>query len=224
MKRIYKFSISILFILCSLLSYSQQADTVKAQKTLGLGFDLAGPAMYFIDTTKYSFEAHLAYRLNYKYFIVVEPGYSGFNTSNYNYEYNCSGVFIRVGADISLLEPEALKINHFAGIGLRYGIAVFNQETPMLITENYWGEFNTPVEKNNINAHFFELQGGVKAELFKNFLMGWSVKLRTMIYSSGKQGQRPIYIPGMGKTDRFITANISYYLIYRIPFSSASGE
>ncbi|MBN1387274.1 MAG: hypothetical protein JW965_02440 [Bacteroidales bacterium] len=223
MRRIFKFSISISLLLCSLLLNAQEADTIEARKSISAGFDITGPVLYALDKTKYNYEGHLSYRLNYKYYIVCEPGYSSYSYKQYNYEYNSEGWFVRIGTDIGMLEPVASKINHFAGIGLRYCLSVFEQETPSISTENYWGKVNTSIPRNSVHAHFLEIQGGVKTELVRNLLIGWSVKLRTLIYSSGKNEKKAVYIPGMGTTGASFIPSVSYYIIYRIPFGSSSG-
>ncbi len=224
MRRTFKSSFSLGLLLCSLLLNAQEADTVKARNSISLGFDITGPVLYALDNTKYSYEGYLSYRLNYKYFIVCEPGYSEYNYEQYNYEYYNKGWFVRVGVDIGMLEPVASKINHFAGIGLRYGLSVFEQETPSISIDNYWGTVNTSIPKSSVHAHFLELQGGVKAELARNLLIGWSVKLRALIYSSGRNEETAAYIPGLGGTDASFIPAISYYIIYRIPIGSSPVE
>ncbi|MCF8223044.1 MAG: DUF6048 family protein [Bacteroidales bacterium] len=222
MKKTFRFSFSLILIICSISMEAQEADTVRARPSISAGIEATGPAMYFLDDSKYNFEGHLSYRLNYKYFLVIEPGYSKYNFEKYNFNYNSRGFFMRLGTDIGLLEPVATKIDHFAGIGLRYGISVFNQEAAGIISENYWGEHTSSVPSNRVHAHFLELQGGVKAEVFNNFLIGWAIKLRTLIYSSGKDEMKPAYIPGMGNTNSFIIPAVSYYFIYRFPLGAAS--
>ncbi len=224
MKRIFKFSFKVLLLLYSLAGNAQEADTVKATKSLSIGVDITGPALYATDRSNYNFEGQLSYRLNYKYYLVMEPGYSAYDYEKYNYKYYSRGMYLRVGTDISLLEPVASKINHFAGIGLRYGLSLFQQATPYISLDNYWGHIDTSVEENSVHAHFIELQGSVKTEVFRNFLIGWAVKLRTSVYSSGKNGEKAAYIPGMGTTDSFITPAVSYYIIYRFPLPDSSGE
>lgn len=224
MRRIFKSIFSLSLLLCSILLNAQDADTVKARNAISLGFDITGPVLYALDNSKYSYEGHLSYRLNYKYFIVCEPGYSEYNYEQYNYEYNSKGWFVRIGTDIGMLEPVASKINHFAGIGLRYGLSVFEQETPSISIDSYWGRVNTSIPRSSVHAHFLELQGSVRTELARNLLIGWSVKLRTLIYSSGRNEEHAVYIPGMGSTDASFIPAISYYIIYRIPIGNSSAE
>jgi len=224
MRRTFKFSFSFSLLLCSLLLTAQEADTVKARSAISLGMDITGPVLYALDNSRFSYEGHLSYRLNYKYYIVCEPGYSEYNYDQYNYEYNSKGWFVRIGADIGMLAPVASKINHFAGIGLRYGLSVFEQETPFIIIDSYWGRINTSIPRNTVHAHFLEVQGSVKTELVRNLLIGWSVKLRTLIYSSGRNEEKAVYIPGIGGTDASFVPAFSYYIIYRIPIGSSSVE
>lgn len=224
MKKISRYFFSLPLLLAPLLLGAQEADTVKAEKTIGLGFDLTGPVLYALDNSIYNFEGHLSYRINYKYFIVCEPGFSDYSYEQYNYKYKSNGWFIRLGTDIGMLAPVASKINHFAGIGLRYGLSVFEQESRDINIDNYWGDLTTSVPANNVHAHFLEVQGSVKTELFRNFLIGWAVKLRTLVYSSGRDERKAIYIPGMGLHNTAFTPALSYYIIYRFPLPSSSGE
>ena len=64
MKKIFRFSFNVLLLLCSLAAYAQEADTVKATKSLSIGVDITGPALYAVDRSKFTFEGQLSYRLN----------------------------------------------------------------------------------------------------------------------------------------------------------------
>lgn len=224
MKKISRFSFSAFLIIFPLLLTAQEADTVKAAKSISAGFEVSGPVLHAFNSSVLNAEAHLSYRLNHKYYIVVEPGFTDYEFSRYNYDYNNRGFFTRIGADIGMLPPLASRINHFAGIGLRYGVSVFEQEVPFISVDSYWGKATTSIPANIAHAHFLEVQGSIKTEVFRNLLIGWAVKLRTLVYSSAKDEKKPIYIPGMGSTDATFTPAFSYYIIYRIPLGSSSSE
>jgi len=210
--------------MCTVQVFAQEADTVKATKSISAGIEVSGPVLYALDNSKYNLEGYFSYRINNKYYIVLEPGYSRYNYSQYNYDYNCQGWFFRIGTDIGMLEPVASKVNHFAGIGLRYGLSVFEQEAPFISVDSFWGKASTSIPANFVHAHFLEVQGSVKTELFRNFLIGWAIKLRTHLYSSDSNVKKAIYIPGMGNTGASFTPAFSYYIIYRIPLRNSSGE
>ncbi|MBS0011921.1 MAG: hypothetical protein KFF49_10955 [Bacteroidales bacterium] len=224
MSKIFKYCFSLYLLLFALQLQARDADTVKAARSVSAGIELTGPVLYSLDKSSYNFEGYLSYRLNNKYYLVCEPGLARFYHEQYNYEYQSHGWFLRLGTDIGMLQPVAAKINHFAGIGLRYGFSLFEHETPVIGTDNFWGSTTSSVPLNSVHAHFLELQGSIKTEITRNLLIGWSVKLRTLIYSSGKKEKQAVYIPGMGRTDNAFVPAISYYIIYRIPLGKASGE
>jgi len=224
MKKIFRYSFSLSLLLLPLLLTAQEADTVQAPKSVSMGFDITGPVLYALDNSGYNYEGHLSYRLNYKYYLVCEPGFSDYNYEQYNYEYKSHGWFVRIGTDIGMLAPVASKIDHFAGIGLRYGLSVFEHKTPAININNYWGEVNTSIPANTAHAHFLEIQGSIKTKVFRNVLIGWAVKLRTLVYSSARKEKKALYIPGMGLNDSSVTPAFSYYIIYRIPLGNSSGE
>jgi hypothetical protein len=197
---------------------AQDPDTIIVPRAFDIGIDISGPLIYVIDKDQLNAEGFFSYRLNHKYSIILEGGYSNFNYEQYNYIYNCDGYFGRIGTDINLLKPKNSKGKHYTGIGFRYGLSVFNQETPWIRNDGYWGTFESAGKREQVNAHFFESNFGVKAELFKNFIIGWSLRLRILIYSSSNENYKPVYIPGFGGTDRTLQPGMSYFLVWRIPF------
>jgi len=211
----------VLFISLAMLltrSSAADADSSKVSQALIIGFELSGPVIFSLDENILNLEGYLAYRLTDKYYAVFEPGYSSYKYSQYNYEYNSEGFFLRVGLDINLIKPKNGPVKHFAGFGLRYGISLSSQETPWFAYENYWGRNESILEPESFHAHFLEAGGGVKAEVFNNIYMGWSVKLRLMFYSSAGQHNKPAYIPGVGTTGTTVRPALSYYLAWQLPF------
>lgn len=219
-RRIFVLFIS-LFLLHN-ISLAQVRDSIMVKEKIGFGIELSGPIIHSIDNNNLNLEARLSYRLNYKYYIVAEPGIAQFSYSQYNYDYSSEGFFIRAGVDINLLKtkPAYSGRNHFAGIGLRYGLSLFNQETPSATFTNYWGGYDFSLERELVNAHFLEINGGVKAELFRNILIGWTVRGRLILYQSAGKTRRPLMIPGAGGGDGGLQPGFSYHLIWLIPSGS----
>lgn len=217
MKRISVLFIS-LFILSS-YSSSQEADSIVAGGVVGIGIEISGPIIYAFDSSVLNLEGYISYRLNQKYYVIVEPGIATYSYSQYNYDYNSGGFFIRAGFDMNLLKPKVKPGNHFAGLGVRYGISLFNQETPWAASSNYWGSYDFSIEKRFVHAHFIEISGGVKAEIFRNILIGWSARARLLLYQSAGKTNKPVYIPGMGETGRGLRPSFSYHIIWLIPLN-----
>jgi len=211
----------VLFISLTLLlthSSADNADTSKVSKGLIIGVELSGPVIFNFDENKLNLEGYMAYRLNDKYYAVIEPGYSSYKYSQYNYEYRSEGFFLRIGTDINLIKPKNGTGKHFAGFGFRYGISLSTHETPWLVYENYWGRIESFLEPEFFHSHFLEAGGGVKAEIFNNIFIGWSVKVRFMLYSSAPQHNQPAYIPGVGAAGTTLRPAFSYWLAWQLPF------
>lgn len=222
MKRIFVLFISGLIISLRLLSQEKEAEVSVIENPISIGFELSGPVIYGLDNSIMNYELSLGYRINQKYMAVLEPGISRYSYSQYNYDYLSSGMFIRIGTDINLLKSKNKPSNHYAGIGLRYGLSLFKQETPAASYSNYWGSHDFSLESKFIHAHFFELSGGVRAELFRNILIGWTFRTRVLIYQSGGEDSKPVNIPGLGGTDLGIQPGFSYHLIWILPFKNKS--
>lgn len=215
---------ALFFSLTSVISWAGtfQSDTTKTEKALIFGFDIAGLAINALNNDKTCYEGCISYRMNHKYYGVVEAGYGSYDYSQYNYSYSNNGYFARIGIDLNMLKPEKNPGSNYVGVGLRYGLSIFNQETSSLTYENYWGEYNGTIPDSEGSAHFLEFIGGVKAELFRNVLIGWSLRLKILLSSSFGDDNRPVNIPGMSETDGGINPGISYYIAWQIPFNSRS--
>lgn len=217
MRKTYVLFISLLAI--SLQAVAQENDTIVVPHSLGIGIELSGPVIYAVDSSIFNLEVQLAWRLNRKYHIVAEPGIAKYSYSQYNYSYKSGGFFLRGGVDINLMKTKSDPGNHFAGIGLRYGIALFSQETPSANWSGYWGEHSFSVDPRFVHAHFIEVSGGVRGEIFRNILIGWSIRGRLLLYQSAGSDARPAMIPGIGSVSKSIIPGFSYHLIWVIPFA-----
>jgi hypothetical protein len=134
-----------------------------------------------------SVEGYFSYDKSEKMAYIAEAGYLDYKYSQFNYNYASKGVFARFGVDFNLLKSETSKGKYWAGIGLRYGISLFNSETPSFQHENYWGTVTSSLPSKKSIGHFLEVAPGVKTEIFRNFSMGWTIRLNLLI--SGGEGK-----------------------------------
>ncbi len=218
MRRIsaYFFSLILFLKACNLLAQ----DTVLFPLKLRAGIDIAGPGIYLSDKNNLSVEGYISFDKSEKMALVLEAGYLNFKYSQYNYDYTSKGAFARFGADFNLLKPEVSEGKYWAGIGLRYGVSLFNSETPSFQYENYWGTVISSLPSKKAMGHFIEVAPGVKTEIFRNFSMGWTIRLKLLISGGGGKDLRPIYFPGYGNGGRRTTAGISYFLTWNIPYKT----
>ena len=218
-----KTSVYIISILIFILSFPAMAqveppDSLDIPLKLKAGIEVSGPAIYFTDKNILSIEGYLSADLNEKMALYLCAGYSDYKYSQYNYDYLNKGIFLKTGVDFNILKPQTAMGKYWAGIGLHYGLSSFNSETPFLKYENYWGTITSSVAPGTHWGHYLEASPGFRAEIFRNFSIGWSVSLRKLIYTGAGKDLKPIYIPGYGTADNSFSTGISYYLMWDITY------
>lgn len=223
MRRIcaYYISAQILLItgLITVEAQTQPPDTVVIPLKIRAGVEITGPVIYFTDKNNLNTEGFVSADLNERIGLFLGAGYSDFKYSQYNYDYNSKGFFIKAGVDFNFLKPETAMGRYWAGVSLRYGLSSFTSEIPSLEYENYWGSIITSIAPSSVYlGHYLEASPGFKAEIFRNFSMGWSVNIRKLLYSGTGRDLRPIYFPGYGSGEGSMSYGISYYLIWNMPF------
>lgn len=195
-------------------------DTVMFPLKIRAGVDIAGPGIYAGNKDNLSLEGYISFDRNEKTSYVFEAGYLDYKYSQYNYSYKSNGVFARLGADFNMLNPSSSAGKHWAGIGLRYGIGIFKAETPSYEYNNYWGSITSSIPSRASTGHFIEVVPGVRTELFRNFSMGWNIRLKLLIAGGGGKDLRPIYFPGYGNGGKRTAAGITYYISWNIPYKT----
>jgi hypothetical protein len=219
MEKISRYFIISVFLLVFAGSASAQ-DTLNFPLNMRVGFDIANPVVSLIKKDISGYEGFVAIDLNEKMAAVIEGGYLDFKYSQYNYNYFSKGTFFRIGVDFNSMQPKQALGKYYAGIGLRYGFTVFNQEVKGFVYENYWGSKSTDINSKNYSAHYIEVLPGIRTEVFKNFSMGWCIRLRMLVYSSTGKDLRPLFLPGFGNGSKSFSEGFNYYLIWQIPYKN----
>jgi hypothetical protein len=193
-------------------------DTITFPLKIKVGLEVSGPALYYSDKKILSTEAYISADLNEKVALVAGGGSLRYSYSQYNYEYQNKGIFARLGADFNLLKPDKSLGKYWAGVGLHYGINRFNTEVPAFRDSNYWGLTTSSVPQKTAWGHFLEVTPGVRAEVFRNITIGWTLSLRMMLYTGTGNNLRPLYSPGFGNGAKRVTSGVSYFIVWNIPY------
>lgn len=201
---------------------TEAPDTVEIPLNIRIGAELAGHVIWLTDRNNFNTEGFISADLNEKYSIFAGGGYSDYKYSQYNYEYLSSGFFLKAGVDINFFGPAKSKGKYWAGVGLRYGISSFSSGVPVFEYENYWGSITSSIPPSDFIGHYLEASPGFRAEMFRNFTMGWSVNIRRLIHSGAGKDLRPIYIPGFGQGSENVGFGISYFLLWNIRWKTIS--
>lgn len=241
MKHISVYFSSIFLFLASFSALAQGTDTINVEpKTyrygIRVGADLHRFTRSFYDDNYKGFEIVGDYRLTRKIYIAGELGNEDMTVDDDMLNFTAKGSYFKVGFDYNAYE-NWLDMENMIYVGIRYGVSTFSQTLNSYsiyqnseIVEgngNYFPEVTIPAgtEYNGLSAHWVEVVGGVKAELFSNLFLGFSVRLKNLVSNKKPEGFDNLYIPGF---DRKYTGNIgvgfNYTLSYFIPLYKTQAK
>jgi hypothetical protein len=216
----YFFSISVLCFLFS-ASYSQ-SERIKG---LRIGVDLSRFSLYFIDPGRTGFQVSADFEVIDNLYATVEYGQQKVSFTEKDtidrikYNYNSDGSYYRIGVDYNFLKYKMQNQYDMLFLGLRFGSSEMTHSADNItIFSPYWGNYTEgSVPEKHLNAYWTELVAGVRAELFKNFFMGWSVSGRLMLKQDKDDTIDPYNIPGFGNGSKKSGFGFNYSIYYKIP-------
>ena len=170
----------------------------------------------FVKDRYYSTEVSAAINISNRFFPVIEAGIGHTNMVSQLYDigYSTRAPYYRIGMDYNM-QYENGKPNYiYLGGRVGYTDFKYSVNAPALI-DPVWGN-EVPVQFTDVpcRAIWAEAVGGVRAEIFKNLYMGWSLRYKYPIHKGPITNGGPWYIPGFGassKTAFGATYTVSYY-------------
>ena len=163
------------------------------------------------------------YRLTKKYFLAAELGNENKTTDDDRVNFTTKGSYLKAGFDYNAYQ-NWLDMENIISIGLRYGFSTFNQELNSYRIYNsnpYFGE--TPViasgkKFDGLSASWIEVVAGVKAKVFNNVFMGFSLRLNRLVTNKQPENFSNLYIPGFNRTyDGDFGVGFNYTVTYFVP-------
>ena len=221
-----RFIFSLSLLCFSLLGNAQTKDTAKVMYPesygLRLGADLHKIARSFYEKDYRGFEVVGDYRLTKKFYIAGELGNEDKTVDDDRLNFTTKGSYFKVGFDYNSFE-NWLDMENMIYVGMRYGVSSFSHTLnsyKIYDPTNYYGE-NVVIsgeEFDGLTANWLEVVGGIKAELFNNLYMGFSVRLNYLVSNKKPEGFDNLFIPGYNRTyDGKFGAGFNYTLSYFIP-------
>ena len=117
-------------------------------------------------------------------------------------------------------------------VGLRYALTSFKYDvSSMPVHDPIWGEnLNNPGLVDGVwggsfpfnrtgmkgSMQWLEFVLGVKVRIYRNFNMGWAIRMKYKLSGSSDEYANAWYVPGFGK-NKSNTMGITYSLIYKLP-------
>ena len=242
MQHMYKYFISICFILVFVDGFSQEQkkdsiskDSIvyKSKYGLRLGIDISKPILAQLNGDYSGFEIVGDYRISKRFYAAAELGYEentteeGLPNRAYFTNSTAKGSYIRVGFNFNAYE-NWLDMNNEISLGYRYGFSLFDQTlnsyTPNVtnLEEEIYFPANTniiPETVTGLNAHWSEFIIGVKVETFNNFFVSLTVSYKVLMSVKDPEGFKSLYAPGFNRIFESNTGfGFNYTLSYLIPF------
>lgn len=170
-----------------------------------------------IRSTEASIEANLLNR----FFPVVEFGYGSMDKTDdeTDIHFKTSAPFFRLGVNYNVFYKKP-ELPGCLTIGLRYGFSSFKYDVQAPeLTDPNWGNTQVPVNYTGVksNVGWLEAVVGLKANVYKDFYLGLSVRYRSRLNMTKNENSEPYYIPGYGR-GKSSSIGITYSIIYKLPF------
>ena len=171
----------------------------------------------FVKDKYYSTELSATLDINNRFFPTIEIGLGHTDMTSQLYEigYSTHAPFYRVGMDYNMQYKN--KKPGYIYLGARVGYTAFDYsvDAPPLV-DPVWGN-EVPILLSNVpcQAVWAEAVGGLRAEIARNFYMGWSLRYKYPIYRGTIANGGPWYIPGFGTGSKGVlgaTYTIGYYI------------
>jgi hypothetical protein len=186
-----------------------------------IGLDLSRAAVKAFQPYRTDITVTADYRITKNMYAAAEAGYHTTSHSDTNYTYKGNGIYTTIGVDYNFQKSQTTKERFMFYGGVRYGFAQLSYDVPSYtIYDSYWGDrLPGSYPKTSITAHWMELVLGIKAEVLKNFFLGWNIREKIMISGPKSSEFPPIVIPGFGSGNKGSQFDWQYVVSYNIPLN-----
>lgn len=187
---------------------------------IGISTDLVGVGNKLFGGTYISSEVAAEVNLLNRYMPIVEVGFGSSDMVDEDKEiaYKTSAPYFRVGMNYNFMHKKDTYSIIYGG--LRYGFSSFSFDisAPDLQDPVWGGSVPFHYEGLSCTAQWLELVAGIRAQVWKNLHMGWSVRYKRLLSSTEHPNAEPHYIPGYGVKDD-VLFGFSYNIIYYLPLN-----
>ncbi|MET0946030.1 MAG: DUF6048 family protein [Flavobacterium sp.] len=163
------------------------------------------------------------YRLTKNYYLAAELGNENKTTDDDRLNFTTNGSYFKAGFDYNGYE-NWLDMENMIYVGLRYGVSTFSQTLnsyQVYNTNHYFGETSTVPsgqKYDGLSAQWVEVVAGVKAEVFNNVYVGFSLRLNRLVSNKKPDNFDNLYIPGFNRTyNGDFGVGLNYTVSYFLP-------
>ncbi|MBK5277780.1 MAG: hypothetical protein JJE09_02845 [Bacteroidia bacterium] len=147
----------------------------------------------------------------YRYYLAIDYGYWAKQLKVKNGDFENSGNYFRVGADVNFLLKDPDRNMVF--LGYRYGLSTFDHSSEFL------QNFVDPLSSSDagVRAHWMELTGGLRVKIWKMIWVGYTARFKFVPRATNYSRMQPYDIPGYGIFEKKIYWGFNYQLFFKIP-------
>ncbi len=231
MKHMSKYIFSLVCLCFSLQGFSQVKDTIKQKERYGVrvGVDLHRLSKSFYDKNYQGLEFVGDYRLSQRFYLAGELGNEDKTVDDDRFNFTTKGTYFKVGFDYNSYQ-NWLDMENMIYVGMRYGVSSFNHTLntySIYDPTNYYGltTLDSGEKFDGLNASWIEVVAGIKAEVFSNLYVGFSVRLNYLVSNKKPDNFDNLYIPGFNRTyDGKFGTGLNYTVSYMIPLYKKNKE
>ena len=215
----------LLFMVC--IGYGQDSIPKYTERySLRFGVDMSKPIRSVVEDHYKGLELTADYRITHNLYLAGEAGMEDKRVISESLDFQTSGEYFKLGLDINLFKNWQGMENQLL-TGFRLGTSTHQHQLhgyAVRQLNHFWQEelykpLDTAVEFNNLNAFWFEILVGVKAELLTNLYMGISVRMNYLINDSEVDNFDNLYVPGFHRVSEVSPwgAGLNYTMMYQFP-------
>ncbi len=224
---VFFINITVLLLVLSFPSFAQAPkkefkvipkEVVPLYNGTFVGVDVYGIGSKMLGGNFMSSEVSVDMNLKNRFFPVLEAGFGATNTDNEEgFIYKSSAPYFRIGMNYNTMFKKKSLSHLYVGVRYAFSAMSYDVKGPALKDDIWPGEVPFEYSGEKTTAQWIELVIGVRAQIYKNFLMGWALRYKSRLSVKENVNTTPWYIPGFGE-NKSTTFGVTYSLIYKLPF------
>lgn len=234
--------LSIVFLLIASVTFAQQRQSTAAPQKketkkeskynfpllngLIVGVDLYSPVANLFGQKYGNYEASLELNMHNRFLPTWEIGIGRADNKPEDMNFTYVGkpaLYNRIGINYNFHYNTDGPGTFF--VGLRYGFSSFKYDvTDITIESPYWETKydNLSITGQKSNAQWIEALGGIRVRLYKDLMMGWTIRYKWLIKATDNENSSPWFIPGYG--NRGSSLGITYSIYYKFPLGKKKAN
>jgi hypothetical protein len=201
------------------LSNIQEKDSKNDyQRQVKVLFDVGNFMLNFADNRKADYQLAADYHFKNSWYLAAEGGYAQGHINYDNLQYKTNSMFLRLGADKSLLQPISKRDLDIVFFGFRYGIGIGTRGSAYYVVPSQFGPTKEGyTDKQDFMIHWGEMTGGIRVELWQGIYAGWNFRAKFLLNGRAFNNNiSPNYIAGYGSGEKSTSFGFNIYLGYAI--------